>query len=93
MINNRPVVMLDTSAHNRLLKDGVESEAIYAAFKSGYHLRLAGISVEELMATQKGTSRVALIQSAARLLHGQSDCIHAHNEILRMLIASYDAAP
>ena len=35
MIQNRPVVMLDTSAHNRLLKDGLESEAIFAAFKTG----------------------------------------------------------
>lgn len=93
MIQNRPVVMFDTSAHNRLLKDGLESEAIYAAFKTGYHVRLAGISIEELMAATKKQRRTALIQSAARLLHGQSDCLHAHNEVLRLLIAAHDAAP
>jgi hypothetical protein len=83
--------MLDTSVHNRLLKDGLESEAIYAALKAGYHVRLAGISIEELMSTQTEQTRTALLQSAARLLHGQSDCLHAHNEILRMLIAAHDA--
>jgi hypothetical protein len=85
--------MLDTSAHNRLLKDGLQSEVTYAAFKSGYHVRLAGISIEELMSTSKEPTRVALLQSAGRLLHGPSDCLHAHNEILRLLIVAYDADP
>ncbi len=93
MINNRPVVMFDTSAHNRLLKDGLESEAIYAALKTGYHVRLAGISIEELMAATKEHIRTPLLLSAARLLHGQSDCLHAHNEVLRLLIAAHDADP
>ena len=91
MIHNRPVVMLDTSAHNRLLKDGLESEAIFAAFKIGYHVRLAGISIEELMSTTKGQTRMALLESAGRLLQGQSDCLHAHNEMLRLLIAAHEA--
>lgn len=93
MIQNRPVIMLDTSAHNRLLKDGPESEAIYAAFKTGYYVRLAGISIEELMSTSKKPTRIALLQSAGRLLQGPSDCLHAHNEILRLLIAAYDTDP
>jgi hypothetical protein len=93
MIQNRPVVMFDTSVHNRLLKDGFESEAIYAALKTGYHVRLAGISIEELMAATKEQARSALIQSAGRLLHGQSDCLHAHNELLRLMIAAHDADP
>jgi hypothetical protein len=93
MIHNRPVVMLDTSAHNRLVKDGLKSEAIFAALKIGYHVRLAGISIEELMSTTKGQTRMALLQSAGRLLQGQSDCLHAHNEILRLLIAAHEANP
>jgi hypothetical protein len=93
MIRRRPVVILDTSAHNRLLKDGLDSEVIYAAFKTGYHVRLAGISIEELMSTSKETTRIALLQSSGRLLHGPNDCLHAHNEILRLLIAAYDADP
>jgi hypothetical protein len=93
MIQNSPVVMLDTSAHNRLLKDGLESEAIFAALKTGYHVRLAGLSIEELMSTTKRQTRIALIQSTARLLLGPSDCLHAHNEMLRLLIAAYEADP
>jgi len=93
MIQNRRVVTLDTTAHNRLLKDGLESEAIFAAFKTGYHVRLAGISIEELMSTTKGETRVALLQSTARLLAGPSDCLHAQNEMLRLLIAAYEADP
>jgi len=93
MIQNRPVVTLDTSAHNRLLKDGLESEAIFAAFKTGYHVRLAGLSIDELISATKGQTRIALLQSAGRLLQGPSDCLHAHNEILRLLIAAHEADP
>ena len=61
MIQNRPVFMLDTGAYNRLLKVGLQSEVIYAAFKTGYHVRLAGISIEELMSTGTDTHSAAPI--------------------------------
>ncbi len=93
MINGRPVVLLDTSVHNRLLEDGRESEHIFAAFAAGYYVRLSGISIEELMSTKDQEARRALLGSAERLLHGPSDCLHAHDEILRLLILAHDSDP
>ena len=78
-----PAICPDTSVHNRMMKDGLESEAIFAALKSGYHVRLLGLSIEELLATPDTATRQALMAAAGRLQHGQSDCLYPHNEILR----------
>jgi hypothetical protein len=92
-MQNRPVVCFDTSVHNRLMKGGLESEAIYAAVSSRYHVRLGGLCIEELMATPESTLRLALVGSAGRLLSGPGDCLYPPHEVTRRLIASYDAAP
>jgi len=88
-----PVICPDTSVHNRMMKDGLESEAIFAALKSGYHVRLLGLSIEELLATPNTATRQALMAAAGRLQRGQSDCLYPHNEILRRLIAAHEQDP
>jgi len=86
----RLVICPDTSVHNRMMRDGLASEAIFAALKSGYHVRLLGLSIEELLATPETKTRQALMAAAGRLQHGQSDCLYPHNEILRRLIAAHE---
>jgi len=92
-MQNRPVVSFDTSVHNRLMKDGLESEAIYAALQSGYFVRINGIGIEELMAATVAETRTRLIASAGRLMDGPYDCLLPQNEILTRLVRAYEADP
>jgi hypothetical protein len=92
-MHNRPVVCFDTSVHNRLMKDGLESEAIYAALQSGYFVRINGISIEELMSATETEVRIRLIASAGRLMDGPYDCLLPQNEILTHLVRAYEANP
>ena len=93
MDGKRPVVILDTSAHNRMFKDGAASEEIFAALKVGYFVRIAGLSVEELIATPDAADRANLVACANRLQAGPGDCLLPQNEMLRALIAAYERNP
>lgn len=59
------VVTFDTSAHNRLLKDGPASEPMLAGLTSGVHFRFAGLSIDELFSTPDPTDRAALLASCS----------------------------
>lgn len=86
MIGDFPVVTFDTSAHNRLVDEGPCSEAVVAALKSRLFFRFAGLSIEEMVATPDPAKRTALFASCERIQEGRTDCIHPHNELLRLLI-------
>ncbi|MHB1938584.1 MAG: hypothetical protein ACYCOR_18685 [Acidobacteriaceae bacterium] len=90
---NRPVMVFDTSVHNRMMKDGLQSEAIFAALQSGYVVRIIGIAIEELMATPDCETRTRLIASVGRLMNGSHDCLLTQNEIVTRLIRAYEADP
>ena len=94
MIASRPVVSFDTSVHNRMLDDGAaQSDAMFAGLKSGYVVRLTGLALEEMVATQDSSRRVALIACTGRLQHGPIDTLLPQNEILWLLILAHKAAP
>lgn len=93
MIGEIPTVSFDTSAHNRLVKDGPFSEAILAGLKSGFHFRFAGLSLEELMATPDSTKRLALFTYCGRLRDGSTDSVYPHNETLKLLIRAHFQDP
>ncbi len=88
-----PVICPDTSVHNRMMKDGLESGAVFDALKSRYFVRLMGLSVEELIATPKTATRLSLLASASKLLDGPSDCLYPPHEVMRMLASAYEADP
>ncbi len=90
---NRPVIVLDTSVHNRMMQDGLQSEAIFAALQTGYIVRIIGIGIEELMATPDCETRTRLIASAARLMNGPFDCLLPQDEIGTRLVRAYEADP
>ena len=92
-MQNCPKVCFDTSVYNRLMKDGLESEAIYAALQSGYFVRLNGIGIEELMAATAAETRTRLIASAGRLTFGRHDCLLPQNEIVTRLVRAYESDP
>lgn len=93
MIRNRPVVVFDTSVHNRMHRDGPASDHVFAALKVGYYARIAGLSIEELFATPDAAERVSLVACANRLQAGPSECLMPQNEILRLLITAYESNP
>lgn len=93
MINGRLVLTFDTSVHNRMYRDGSKSDAIFAALKAGYFVRIAGLSVEEVYATPNRSARTGILASMARLQAGPNDCLLPQNELLRLLITAYDKDP
>ena len=89
-----PVISFDTSVFNRMLDDGAESEPIFAALKLGYHFRLIGPNVEEMIATTKLQRREELFQVCRRIVYqGDSDTIYPHQELLRRLIQAHAQDP
>jgi hypothetical protein len=84
-----PIVSFDTSSHNRLLKDGTQSEAIFAGFKSGMYFRFAALSVDEMFATNDAGNRAALRASYGRLQHGSAECIYPHNELVTRMVVDH----
>lgn len=93
MIGQYPIVSFDTSAHNRLVKDGALSEPIFAGLGSGMFFRFAGLSIEEMFAHPKAPDRVALFDACRRLQKGPSECIYPHNEIIRRLAVDHCKNP
>lgn len=70
MIGELPTVSFDTSAHNRLVDDGLRSEPIMAALKSGLFFRFTGLSIEEIGATPDPARRTALFARCGRIQGG-----------------------
>jgi len=91
---NRRVLTFDTSVHNRLVNIGASANPIYAAIKSRYFFRLAGLSFEEMMSTPQAADRHALLDGCRQLTTGRSwDCLNPPYEVLRILIAAHAKAP
>jgi len=88
-----PIAIFDTGAHNRLAKDPGNRDHIFAAIKSKYFFRLAGLSYEEMVSTPDLAQRRAFLGDARRLKDGPWDCLNPVNEVLRLLIAAHAAAP
>jgi hypothetical protein len=90
---NLPIITFDTSAHNRLAKDGALSEPVLAGIKSKLFFRFAGLSIEELVSTSDPVKRAALFTCCARLQDGPTDCLYPQNELIRLLVAGHFKSP
>ena len=94
---NRRVLIFDTSVHNQLVKIGASSTSVYAAIKSQYFFRLAGLSFEEMMSTPRAEDRLALLDGCRKLTAGRAgrswDCLNPPYEILRILITAHAKDP
>ncbi|MGO9072872.1 MAG: hypothetical protein ACLQEI_01670, partial [Terriglobales bacterium] len=88
-----PIVTFDTSAHNRIVKDRVGSEAVFAGIKAKFLFRFSGLCVEELVATPDPAMRGAFFDSCARLQEGPNDCLWSQNELMRLLTTAHFRNP
>jgi len=70
---SKPSLGFDTTTLNRLTDAG-DSDALLAGLSAGFHVRLTGTNVEEIIATSNPTRRAALL-ATCRLLLGGGDCI------------------
>ena len=87
---NRRILTFDTSVHNQLVRIGASANPIYAAVKSRYFFRLAGLSYEEMMSTPRFADRRALLDGCRQLTGGRRwDCLNPPYETLRILIAAH----
>jgi hypothetical protein len=90
MIGNRPVLIFDTSAYNRMLEDGVRADDIMAALRAAYFVRIADLCVGEVCATRDRSKRKAIMEWVNKSQAGPGDYLLPQNEILRLLIAAYE---
>lgn len=92
------IVTFDTSAHNRIVKmDATAADPIYSAVATRFFFRLAGLSYEELVATQNAPDRMPLLEGCrkltATLVARGWDCVQTFYELLRMLIKAHSVDP
>lgn len=85
----RPITTFDTSVHNRLTK-GHTDETVLAVIRERRRIRIAGLSVEELVSTPDMASRESLISYAKLLVQDcESDCLLPHNVLIKALIEAH----
>jgi hypothetical protein len=90
-VDDGPIWTPDTSAINRLADDP-DSDALIAGLRSGFFVRLTFTSVGEVIAIENADRRRKLLRVCGLLLSA-GDCIDPQHEILRKLVAEFEAAP
>lgn len=86
-----PTIGFDTSAINALEDGGKRSEALMAALKCGFDVRLLGLSADEVLSTptkRNPNRREALLARCQRLL-SSGQCLWPPHWILRLLISQH----
>jgi hypothetical protein len=83
-----PILTFDTSAVN-WLADDPDSDALIAALRSGFHVRLAFTTIAEVAAS-KDTARRRQLLRVCNLLLLSGDCIDPVYEVLRKLVARFE---
>lgn len=87
-MGRKPLLTLDTSAINRLADDS-ETDALLMGIPSGFSVRLAFTSLEEIVATSRGERRDAL-QAVWKRLLSSGDCLLPFGELLRKVAQSFE---
>lgn len=91
MIGEVPIVMFDTSAHNRLTRDS-DSTSVLSEMKSMW-FRLSGLCVEELFACTTPTDRRNFFASCRDILNGPSEVFLPSNLLTEQLILAHFRNP
>ena len=84
---NKPVIIFDTSALNKLADEG-DSAALTRRATRGFTARLTGTSVDEIAATPEADRRCKLLGLCRRLLSAAS-CIQPHALLCQALITQF----
>lgn len=88
---HRSILTFDTSAINRLVDDP-DCDTLVADPRRGFHVRLSFTSVSEVIATENRERRQTLVGICRRLLES-GDCVDPQHEILRKMVARFEAYP
>jgi hypothetical protein len=89
--NQWSVVSFDTSAINRLADDP-DCDTLLTGLRNGFHVRLSFTGVSEVLATGNPERRQTLLGICRRLLE-LGDCIDPQHEIIRKMVARFEASP
>ncbi len=87
-----PKIVFDTSAVNRLVKDGSRAEPLMIALRCGFDVQVTGMVVSELLSTPFSATREPLIACCQRLL-ASGRCVWPPHEIIRLLILAHHSDP
>ncbi|HXP70925.1 MAG TPA: hypothetical protein VOA88_16705 [Candidatus Dormibacteraeota bacterium] len=90
-MDDRPIWTPDTSGINRLADDP-DSDALIAGLRSGFFVRLTFTSIGEVIANEDADRRRKLLRICGLLLSA-GDCIDPQHEILRKMVAEFEATP
>jgi hypothetical protein len=89
-----PIVIFDTSAHNRFERGGEDADRVIARVRSARFVRIGGMSVEELFGTSDTHRRGSLFTCSEKLIAGtETDTLLPPNELLRRLVLEHQKCP
>jgi hypothetical protein len=88
-VEDRPIWTPDTSAINRLADDP-DSGTLIEGLRSGFFVRLTFTSIGEVIANEDTDRRRKLLHVCRQLLSA-GDCIDPQHEILRKMVAEFEA--
>jgi hypothetical protein len=89
-----PIVTFDTTTHNLMLDRGLSEEQL-VVIRSRRYVRLAGLAIEEIMATPDNAKRASLFRVAAHVTADleYSDTLMPPHELVKTLILTHYANP
>jgi len=87
IMGHKPILIFDTSSINRLA-DEPDSDALIAAFRSGFYTKFTFTNVLEIVATTCGERRGKLLGVCKQLLCS-GECIDPQKEIIRKLVVRF----
>jgi hypothetical protein len=90
-VDDKPIWTPDTSGINRLADD-LDSDALIAGLRSAFFVRLTFTSISEVISNDDADRRRKLVR-VCRLLLSAGDCIDPQHEILRKMVAEFEATP
>lgn len=87
----RPTVIFDTSAINKLADDR-EFAVLFAGIKSAFYVRVTEMSISEIVANKDATKRTRLL-AVLRTLVTHGECIHPFHLIIQEISRRFEGNP
>jgi hypothetical protein len=87
-----PTIIFDTSAVNRLAKEGARSEPLLIALRHGFDVWVTAMSLDEMLSTTDVTEREVLVSRAQRLFASGRGVWPPH-EITSRLVSVHARGP
>jgi hypothetical protein len=89
-ITLKPILSLDTSGVNALLRDGGTSAPLFAGLVAGYSVRMSATVIDEIIANSSVEVREQLRRICRNFLLNDGDIVLPFHEITRKLARQFD---